>query len=581
MKLKKYLFGIMAILLLAVVACNNEELKNPVLTDSDLTVYFWGEGDNVTGIAWEGYDVLIGETLDLELQVSPKADTDVKWIDDLSGDILSETLEYTYAPTKEESKRVNFIATRPSGFEKTIVFNFRGNLDGFTSKINQWQSVKIPEGTQTGTFTAEFDMIPSKDIMDGVIGILDGVSAGYSSNSVIVRLNSSGKIDAYNDIDYAAENELQYHAGMTYHVKIDVNAVAMTYDVFVTEQGGAEVVIAKDYKFRRKITHLDYWSMVAGDWNLDDPGTHRILNMQFTTHTQNEAPVFTAVDDIVMNEGTSVEVKIEAVDPLGGSLKLEAENLPRFATFVDNGFGKGLITFAPYNNCGGCDLGVFDIKITAKNSKETTDLDFKVEVVDPDAVINIPSDAADVDVFFGPMKDPAEPFGWTGNTELLVGGGVNWQDPADVYDMAAVMPFEIPEIPDGKQFATASFTANLNQVVSWAWQDYDLYGIPFRTSATVVGTDYYQGVYDGDPTSTAIQQKWAVKETPVGENSTTDAGNAALVDYLNAQLANGAKAGDFVFLRVSVSVDDAPTYGRIDIDSFESGNGPVLSVSFK
>ena len=581
MKLKKYLFGLAAILLLAVVACNNEELKNPVLGDSDLTVYFWGEGDDVTGIAWQGYDVLIGETLDLELQVSPKADTDVKWVDDASGEILSETLEYTYAPTKEESKRVNFIATRPSGFEKEIVFNFRGNLDGFTSKINQWQSVLIPQGTQTGTFTAEFDMIPSKDIMDGIVGILDGVSTGYSSNSVIVRLNSSGKIDAYSDAGYAAENELTYHAGMTYHVKIDVNAVMMTYDVYVTEQGGSEVVIAKDYKFRRKITHLDYWSMVAGDWNLDDPGTHRILNMEFTTHTQNEAPVFTPVENIVVNEGASVEVKIEAVDPLGGALKLEAMNLPRFATFVDNGFGKGLITFNPYKDCGGCDLGVHDIKITATNSKESTDLDFTVEVVDPNATIKIISDAADVDVFFGPKKDPAEPFGWTGNVELLVGGGVNWQDADDVYDMAAVMPFQIPEIPDGKQFATATFTANLNNVVSWAWQDYDLYGIPFRSSPTVVGTDYYQGVYDGDATATAIQQKWAVKETPVGMNTTTDAGNAALVDYLNAQLANGAKSGDFVFLRVSVSVDDAPTYGRIDIDSNESGNGPVLEVSFR
>ena len=135
MKIKKYIIGIFGVLFFATLACNDEGVSNPILTDADLKVYFWGEGDNVTGIAWEGYDVLIGETLDLKLQVSPKQDTNVAWIDDETGDVLSTDLEFTYAPTKEESRRVNFIATRPSGYEEKVVFNFRGNLDGYISKI--------------------------------------------------------------------------------------------------------------------------------------------------------------------------------------------------------------------------------------------------------------------------------------------------------------------------------------------------------------------------------------------------------------------------------------------------------------
>ncbi len=582
MYIKKYLIGIIGLLLVAISCSSDDNAQNPELSDQDLSVYFWGVGDNVSGIAWQGYDVLIGESVTVKLQVSPKDQTTVKWVDDATGEILSESLEFTYAPTQEESKRVNFIATRPSGYEKTIVFNFRGTLGGFNSKINTWQSIKIPQGTQTGTFTAEFDMIPSKDIMDGVVTFLDGISTGYSSNSCIVRLNSSGKIDAYNDAGYAAENDLQYHAGITYHVRMEVDALNMIYSVFVTPQGENEVEIANNYKFRKKVTHLDHWAMVAGDWQLDDPGTHRVLNMEITTHTINEAPVFTKVDDISMAEGTSQVIEIEATDPLGGNLKLEAENLPRFARFEDHGYGKGTLTLEPYNNCGGCDLGIYDIKITATNIKASTDLNFKVEVIDPYAGIFITSNVADNIVnSTGPKRPNPTVDGWVNRPVMYVGGGVNWQDAEDTYDMAAVIPFEIPEIPDGKIVTKAELKINLERVVSWAWQDYDLYGLPYRNDPTVLPSDYWQGAYGTDPNAVAIQQKFAVKETPVGELKSSEAANQAFVDYINAQIANGAKEGDFIFLRVNVNVADAPTYGRIDISSADSSipeNAPVLKI---
>lgn len=574
MNIKKYLIGIIGVLFLTAISCSSDDsVQNPELSDQDLSVYFWGVGDNVNGIAWQGYDVLIGESVTVKLQVSPKDQTTVKWVDDATGEILSDNLEYTYSPTKEETKRVNFIATRPSGYEKTIVFNFRGTLGGYNSKINTWQSIKIPQGTQTGTFTAEFDMIPSKDIMDGVVTFLDGISTGYSSNSCIVRLNSSGKIDAYNDAGYAAENELTYHAGIKYHVRMEVDALNMTYSVYVTPQGENEVEIAKDYIFRRKVTHLDHWAMVAGDWQLDDPGTHRILNMEITTHTQNEAPVFTKVEDISIPEGSTLEVEIEATDPLGGNLKMEAVDLPRFATFVDHGYGKGTLTLKPYENCGGCDLGEFDIKITATNLKATTELGFKVEIFDPNAGIFITADVADNFANSpGPKRPEATVDGWINRPTMYVGGGVNWQDPEDTYDMAAIIPFAIPEIADGKKVTSAELKVWLEQVVSWAWQDYDLYGLPYRSDPTVLPSDYWQGAYGTDPNATAIQQRFAVKETSTGEHFSSEDAKQAFADYINAQIANGAKEGDFIFLRVNVNVADAPTYGRIDISSADAAD---------
>ena len=569
MKINKYIVGLLAIVFALGISCESDELSNPELTDADLTVYFWGEGDNVQGIAWEGYDVLIGESVEILLQVSPKEGTDVKWVDDITGEILSTDLDFIYAPTMEESKRVNFIATRPSGHEKVIPFNFRGNLEGFTSKINVWQSIEIPQGTQTGTFTVDFDMIPSKDNIDCVTGILDGISAGYSSNSCIVRLNGSGKIDAYNDTGYAANNDMDYHAGMTYHVRMNVDAVTQSYDVFVTEQGGSEIEIGLGFKFRRKITHLDYWSMVAGDWNIADPGTHRILNMEFTTLTQNEAPIFIAVDDQVLAEGQTLEIDIEASDPLGGQIVLTAPNLPRFAIFTDNGFGKGTISFAPYDNCGGCDLGLYDINIVATNSSESTDLNFNIEILDPNAAFDILVDSADATVWSTGevVSDYIHLFGG-GIGDVGVSGAAS--------DVVGVMPFALPDVPAGKKVKSAVLTVTVQNNNAWVAVEYDVYALASRSVAAVVSSDYYIGAYDADTNATAIQQGLIVNGAGEGGiDFVMDAPSGInLADYMNAQYANGAVTGDFMFVRINAN-RVMPTWAHLQ---FKSGDTDVADT---
>ncbi|MCI2229835.1 hypothetical protein MC378_11715 [Polaribacter sp. MSW13] len=573
MKINKYITSVLGILILFIASCDEEQLSNPTLSDSDLKVYFWGEGDNVSGIAWEGYDVLIGESLTIKLQVSPKEDTKVKWVDDATGEVLSESLEFTYAPTREESKKVNFIATRPSGYEKIIVFNFRGNIDGYTSKINDWQSVLIPQGNQTGNFTVEFDMIPSKDIMDGIVGVLDGIATTYSDNSCIVRLAPSGKIDAYNDTGYAANNDLTYHAGLTYHVKMDVDAVNMSYDIYANEQGGSVVEIGRDFKFRRKITHLDYWSMVAGNFNLTDPGTHRVLNMQITTHSQNQAPVFIAVEDVLMPEGTELEVEIEAIDPLGGNIVLEANNLPRFADFVDNGFGKGTITFKPYANCGGCDLGLFDINIVATNSLESTDLNFKVEVVDPNAAFDVNVDLGDATIWSGGSVDPT----WTQLFGGHVDAGIGGDD-----QVVGVMPFALPTIPAGKKIKSAVLKVNVIANNSWVPVEYDVYALTARATSEVFATDFFLGDFDTDANATGVSQGFIKNGDPLGEYVMDDSSGEALATFMNNQYANGANTGEFIFLRINANRSDMPLWAHLQYDSGEvAATAPILTVTLE
>lgn len=573
MKLKKYLIGFIGILLVTMSSCDSDELSNPTLTDQDLTVYFWGEGDNIKGIAWEGFDVLIGDILNLRLQVTPAAETTVQWVDDETGEVLSTDLYYTYAPTEVESKRINFIATRPSGYEVVVPFNFRANLDGYNSIINQWQSILIPNGTQTGTFTFEFDVIPSKDIIDGVVGILDGISSTYSNNSCIFRFNGAGKIDAYNSTGYAAENDFTYHGGVTYHVRMEVDAVNMKYDVYVAEAGGSEVVIGQDYGFRRQLSHLNYWSMVAGDFNIADPGTFRVFNEVFTTHTQNEAPVFVPVNDVVMPEGQFLEIEIEAVDPFGGSIRLEAANLPRFATFVDNGFGHGVVTFSPYDNCGGCDLGVYDINIVAVNSSASTDLNFSVEVLDPFAAFDIGVDLADATIWGNGAVDPD----WTQLFGGHVAAGIGGDD-----QVVGVMPFAMPDVPAGKRVKSAVLTVNVTTNNSWVAVNYDVYAIDSRGTSEVLPADFYVGAYDGDPNATAIQQAFIANGGGTGEFVMDAPSSITLADYMNTEYANGAVMGDFMFVRIGANRGDMPTWAHLQFDSGQvAATAPVLTVTLE
>lgn len=569
MKINKYITWIFSVLVLFMASCTEDKVQNPELTDADLKIYFWGVGDNVSALAWEGYDVLIGETLDLKLQVSPIDGTEVKWVDDATGEVLSTSVEYSYAPTEEESRKVNFIASRASGYEKEVVFNFRGNLDGYTSKINEWQSVLIPQGTQTGKFTVEFDMIPNKDNIDVVVGFLDGIATTYSNNSCIVRLNPSGKIDAFNDTAYDSDNELAYHAGVTYHVKMDIDCVNMSYDVYANEQGGAVVEIAKDYSFRKKVTHLDYWSMVAGNFNIADPGTHRILNMEITTVSQNHSPVFLPVNDLIMEGGTVVDIEIEAIDPLGGDIVLEVGDLPRFATFVDNGYGKGVLTLKPYGDCGQCDSGAYDFNIKATNTNETTDLDFVV-VVDP---LSIKAETSDATVWDNGTIES--------DLTRLVGGHVGDGAGGDGH-IVDLIPFALPSVPSGKKIKSAALKVNVTLNNSWEVVEYDVYALAARSSSEVLATDFFIGAFDTDPNATGVQQGFIKNGNPTGEFVMDAASGVNLAAFLNDQFDNGATSGEFVFLRINANRNTLPTWAHLIFDSAEAtATAPELILVYE
>ncbi|UCH65008.1 MAG: hypothetical protein JSW63_10400, partial [Ignavibacterium sp.] len=61
----------------------------------------------------------------------------------------------------------------------------------------------------------------------------------------------------------------------------------------------------------------------------------------------NRSPVLEPIENQMMNEGDTLEVIVTATDLDGDSLTFSIENLPSFGSFVDNGDGSNIITFAP------------------------------------------------------------------------------------------------------------------------------------------------------------------------------------------------------------------------------------------
>ncbi len=113
-------------------------------------------------------------------------------------------------------------------------------------------------------------------------------------------------------------------------------------------------------------------------------------------------------------------------------------------------------------------------------------------------------------------------------------------------------------------------------------QQFDLYGLARRASATVLASDYYRGPSGGDTTDATLIQSAFISTTDIfvanAVTSTNAAGGTALADYLNAQYASGAGAGQVVFLRMNVTDAYTTTNTRLSPHSVEAATSTLRPV---
>jgi hypothetical protein len=158
----------------------------------------------------------------------------------------------------------------------TIAANF-ANTAIINSGTGTWINTSI--SSQTGAFTASFDLIPNANNIDSVTGFSAVPSAAFATLAAVVRFNESGNIDVRNGSSYAAKLVIPYSVGKVYHIRMQINVPKHLYDVYVTPPGGTETQLASGYAFRSEQATV---SVLNNLGIFCDVGSFQVLNLLVT-----------------------------------------------------------------------------------------------------------------------------------------------------------------------------------------------------------------------------------------------------------------------------------------------------------
>jgi hypothetical protein len=134
---------------------------------------------------------------------------------------------------------------------------------------------------QTGQFHVEFDATPSGTAVDAVVGLSAGPASAYSGLAAIVRFNTSGTLDARAGDQYRADETWSYQAGVTYHIRMDVDVKTHTYSAYVRIGSGPYDAIARSIPFRTEQASVTHLANAAS--KLDSPGSLQVCGMIVVT----------------------------------------------------------------------------------------------------------------------------------------------------------------------------------------------------------------------------------------------------------------------------------------------------------
>ncbi len=148
--------------------------------------------------------------------------------------------------------------------------------------------------------------------MDGVFGLSNGEISWYSEFATTIRFNVSGYVDVYDSSRsaYVSDIEFQYFQGIEYELKQVIDFSSQTYDVYVTPEGGSEVLVADDYPFRNPETSIDSWvlysyigsmqvcetGLLFSNYHDADTNTNNIIELSELTYYINQWKISSSIN---------------------------------------------------------------------------------------------------------------------------------------------------------------------------------------------------------------------------------------------------------------------------------------------
>ncbi|KAB1068067.1 T9SS type A sorting domain-containing protein [Tamlana haliotis] len=275
----------------------------------------------------------------------------------------------------------------------------------------------------------------------------------------------------------------------------------------------------------------------------------------------NHAPILATLSDQTLQVNEVSTINISATDVDGDMLQFTVSNAPAYASLTDNLDGTAQLTLAPAAG----DEGTATITITVNDGEleDSQMISIQVNAVLSGNSYTVEASMDDQSVYSnGGMQ-------WVGYQTHRIGSSSN---------TSAVIPFQIPALQAGERLTSATLNFNLLGKSGTLQHHVDLYGLGYRSSSTVLSTDYFSGTYNSDASATGIENEILNTNSVLGNHQTTE--NQNLIDYINDQLDNGAVSGDFIFLRFSLNYNGSGNYNYWDIGSQDQGTSshrPVLS----
>lgn len=212
--------------------------------------------------------------------------------------------------------------------------------------------------------------------------------------------------------------------------------------------------------------------------------------------------------------------------------------------------------------------GTSVISIIASDGLLETTTSFLLTVLPPGAIVStIYSDLADSAPRQVDGSGPSILASTAGDPSLYAGRSGT----GGTVDRCIVFPFRLPSLGAVRNpFLSASFSCQLeSNNITPLNANLDLYGLPARPEATVLGADFYSetNVPDPAPGTTRLQDDVCNPDSSAGVIKSDPAGDSSLMIYLNAQYAGGANAGKYVFLRLNKDAGNGTNVSRYNVTS--------------
>lgn len=294
----------------------------------------------------------------------------------------------------------------------------------------------------------------------------------------------------------------------------------------------------------------------------------------------NNPPVLSTIGNKTVSENQILNVNIVASDIDNDALTFYATNLPSFCNLIDNENNTATLNIEPQSG----DASTYNnIIISVSDGTDFNSETISIIVNEASGVQVINITASPEDGFVSDINLVT-----TNNPQITGDIKIGKSDAAGNQNCTSgIIPFELPTIPASKHLSSANLKVYVSYGREWLNSNVDLYGLDYKNLPTISADDYYTGNFeDVNDSDFPIEDDYFTKNSAIGTldtprwEETNETGNLNLKDYISNQYLNGAVAGDYVFLRLSIDNVDITGSQYFRADEGNMLHPAVLSLTF-